>query len=75
VTHTHKNKVPQELYTQADSRNAERFITPELKEIWRKILHAEEKILSLETRLFNELRQLIAEHASTIQTDAYEIAT
>ena len=75
VTHTHKNKVPQNYIRKQTLVNAERFITPELKEYEEKILHAEEKILSLETRLFNELRQLIAEHASTIQTDAYEIAT
>jgi DNA mismatch repair protein MutS len=75
VTHTHKDKVPQNYIRKQTLVNAERFITPELKEYEEKILHAEENILSLETRLFNELRQLIAEHASTIQTDAYEIAT
>jgi DNA mismatch repair protein MutS len=75
VTHTHKDKVPQNYIRKQTLVNAERFITPELKEYEEKILHAEEKILSLETRLFNELRQLIADHASTIQTNAYEIAT
>ena len=68
VTHTHKDKVPQNYIRKQTLVNAERFITPELKEY-------EEKILSLESRLFNELRQLIADHASTIQTNAYEIAT
>ena len=75
VTHTHKDKVPQNYIRKQTLVNAERFITPELKEYEEKILHAEEKILSLESRLFNELRQLIADHASTIQTNAYEIAT
>jgi DNA mismatch repair protein MutS len=67
--------VPQNYIRKQTLVNAERFITPELKEYEEKILHAEERILALETRLFNELRQLIAEHASTIQTDGYELAT
>ena len=75
ITNTHKEKVPGNYIRKQTLTNAERFVTPELKEYEEKILHAEEKILALETRLFNELRQMIAEHAGTIQTDAFSIAT
>ncbi len=74
VTNTHKDKVPENYIRKQTLTNAERFITPELKEYEEKILHAEEKILALETRLFNELRQMIAEHASSIQANAQAIA-
>ena len=75
VTNTHRDKVPDNYIRKQTLTNAERFVTPELKEYEEKILHAEEKILALETRLFNELRQMIAEHAATIQTNAYAMAT
>jgi DNA mismatch repair protein MutS len=75
VTNTHRDKVPDNYIRKQTLANAERFVTPELKEYEEKILHAEERILALETCLFNELRQMIAEHAGTIQTNAYAIAT
>jgi DNA mismatch repair protein MutS len=75
VTNTHREKVPDNYIRKQTLSNAERFVTPELKEYEEKILHAEEKILALETRLFNELRLMIAEHAETIQTNAYTLAT
>lgn len=75
VTNTHKEKVPQDYIRKQTLTNAERFITPELKEYEDKILHAEEKILALETQLFNELRQAVAEHSAVIQQDAQMIAT
>ncbi len=74
VTHTHKDKVPANYIRKQTLTNAERFVTPELKEYEEKILHAEEKILTLETRLFNELRQIIAEYISAIQANAHAIA-
>jgi DNA mismatch repair protein MutS len=74
VTHTHKDKVPENYFRKQTLTNAERFVTPELKEYEEKILHAEEKILALETQLFNELRQLIAGHIGTIQANAQSIA-
>ena len=52
VTHTHRDKVPSEWIRKQTLVNAERYITPELKEYEEKILGAEEKILALETRLF-----------------------
>ncbi len=75
VTHTHKDKVPANYIRKQTLTNAERFITPELKEYEEKILHAEEKILTLETQLFNDLRQVIASQAAAIQQNAHIIAT
>ncbi len=74
ITKTHKDKVPPNYVRKQTIATGERFITPELKEYEDKILHAEEKILALETKLFNELRLTIAEHATTIQTNAQMIA-
>jgi DNA mismatch repair protein MutS len=54
--------------------NAERYITPELKEYEEKILHAEERILALETRLYNDVRLRVAEQAEAIQMNARLIA-
>ena len=50
--------------------NAERYITPELKEYEEKILGAQEKIAVIETRLFNELVGQLAEYIPAIQLDA-----
>lgn len=75
VTNTHRDKVPDNYIRKQTLANAERFVTPELKEYEEKILHAEEKIFALETRLFHELRQMVAEHAGAIQTNAYALAT
>ncbi len=74
VTNTHKDKVPSNYIRKQTLTNAERFITPELKEYEEKILHAEEKMLALETQLFNDLRTLVAAHAAAIQENAYAIA-
>ncbi len=74
ITNAHKDKVPANYIRKQTLTNAERFITPELKEYEEKILHAEEKIVTLETRLFNELRQMITEYIDAIQTNAHAIA-
>lgn len=74
ITKTHKDKVPENYIRKQTIATGERFITPELKEYEDKILHAEEKILALETQLFNDLRMEIAGHAATIQTNAQMIA-
>ena len=52
VTHSHKDKVPSEWIRKQTLVNAERYITPELKEYEEQILGAEEKIFSLETKLY-----------------------
>jgi len=75
VTHTHKDKIPDDYIRKQTMVNAERFITPGLKEYEEKILHAEEKTLALETQLFSELRMSIAEKAGIIQENARLIAT
>ncbi len=56
VTKAHQAKVPARYLRKQTLTNAERYITPELKELENKILGAEDKILRLEARLFEELR-------------------
>lgn len=74
VRNTHKEKVPAEWIRKQTLVNAERYITQELKEYEEKILGAEDKILSLETRLFNELILALAEYTPAIQINANLIA-
>jgi DNA mismatch repair protein MutS len=74
VTHTHKDKVPAEWVRKQTLVNAERYITEELKEYEEKILGAEEKILALETTLFNQLVRAVADYIQPIQLDASLIA-
>ncbi len=74
VTHTHKDKVPAEWTRKQTLTNAERYITEELKIYEEKILGAEEKILALETNLFNDLVQAIIEYIQPIQLNASLIA-
>ena len=74
VTNTHREKVPENYIRKQTLANAERYITPELKEYEEKILHAEERILALESGLFNDLRQRIAAQADAIQADARLLA-
>ncbi|MDB5120864.1 MAG: mismatch repair protein MutS [Sphingobacteriales bacterium] len=70
VTHTHKDKVPAEWLRKQTLVNAERYITPELKEYEEQILGAEEKIFALETKLYNELVFALAEYIKPIQLNA-----
>ncbi|MUP37114.1 DNA mismatch repair protein MutS [Labilibaculum sp. A4] len=74
VRNTHKDKVPEEWIRKQTLVSAERYITQELKDYEEKILGAEEKILALETRLYNELVLGIADYISTIQLNAAMIA-
>ncbi|MFD1628271.1 DNA mismatch repair protein MutS [Pseudopedobacter beijingensis] len=74
VSNTHKDKVPAEWIRKQTLVNAERYITPELKEYEDQILGAEEKIHALETRLFNDLLASIAEFIRPIQLNATLIA-
>ena len=70
VRNTYKDLVPDTWIRKQTLVNAERYITPELKEYEEKILGAEDKILSLETRLFGELAQSIIKYVSAIQNNA-----
>ncbi|RKY83912.1 DNA mismatch repair protein MutS, partial [candidate division KSB1 bacterium] len=74
VTKPHLAKVPQDFIRKQTLVNAERFITPELKEYEEKILGAEEKMASLEYELFDEVRQFVVSHAEAIQKNAHLIA-
>ncbi len=70
VTNTHKNKVPDTWTRKQTLANCERYITEELKEYEEKILGAEEKILALETELYNELVIALFDYIKPIQLNA-----
>jgi len=74
VRNAHKDKVPQEWIRKQTLVNAERYITQELKEYEEKILGAEDKILVIETRLYNELVLSLSEYIPAIQINANQIA-
>lgn len=74
VRNTYKEAVPQEWIRKQTLANAERYITQELKEYEEKIMGADEKILALESRLFNELVTDMAEFVPQIQINANIIA-
>lgn len=74
VTHTHKDKVPADWIRKQTLANAERYITPELKEYEEKILGAEEKILAYEQEIYQELLAAIEPYIADIQVNAQVIA-
>ena len=74
VTNTHKDKVPPEWIRKQTLANAERYITEELKEYEQKILGAEERIASIEQRLYAELVAAVSEYVEPIQQDATLVA-
>lgn len=74
VTKAHKDKAPESWIRKQTLVNAERYITPELKEYEEKILGAEDRILEIETNLYNELVAEAASYIRTLQNDARVIA-
>jgi DNA mismatch repair protein MutS len=74
VTHAHKNKVPADWMRKQTLTNAERYITPELKEYEEQITGAEEKILALELELYEALLAFIQEGLKPIQTNGHLLA-
>ena len=74
VYNTHSDKVPDHWTRRQTLTNAERYITPELKEYEDKILGAEERILALEAQLFAQLTAAVAEMVQPIQYDAQVVA-
>ena len=74
VRNAHKDKVPSGWIRKQTLAQAERYITHELKEYEEKILGAEDRILSLESRLYAELVQAVAEYIPSIQLDAVQVA-
>ncbi len=75
VTHTHKDKVPETWIRKQTLVNAERYVTPELKEYEEKILGAQSKIEVLETQLFQELLQFVNQFIQPLQQTAKVIAS
>ncbi|HIP48844.1 MAG TPA: DNA mismatch repair protein MutS [Lutibacter sp.] len=74
VRNTHKDKVPEEWTRKQTLVNAERYITPELKEYEAKILGAEEKIAHLEQQIFSDLVSFTVDYIQPVQTNAQIIA-
>jgi len=74
VTNAHKDKVPDHFIRKQTLVNAERYITPELKEIEEKILSAEDKSKALEADLFEQVREHLAQFADGIQRIATVIS-
>jgi DNA mismatch repair protein MutS len=74
VRNTHKDKVPEDWIRKQTLVNAERYITEELKEYESKILGAEEKMLSIELQLFQELIVGMADYIHPIQYNALIVA-
>lgn len=74
VRNTYKDNVPNEWIRKQTLVNAERYITQELKEYEEKILGAEEKIQSLESRIYSELITAIVDYIPSIQMDAAHLA-
>lgn len=74
VTNTHKNKVPPEWIRKQTLVNAERYVTAELKDYEEKIIGAEEKILQLELKLFEQLVAQLQDYIPTVQLNAAVVA-
>lgn len=75
VTNSFKDMVPDDYTRKQTLTNAERYITPELKELEDVILGAEEKLFTLEYDLFSEIRERIAQEVLRIQNTAKSVAT
>ncbi|NNC83654.1 MAG: DNA mismatch repair protein MutS [Flavobacteriales bacterium] len=74
VRNTHKDKVPEEWIRKQTLTQAERYITPELKEYEEKILNAESRIGALEQELYTELVRSVSDQIKPIQHNAFVIA-
>ncbi|MDZ7289605.1 MAG: DNA mismatch repair protein MutS [candidate division KSB1 bacterium] len=74
VTNPNLAKVPTHYIRKQTLANAERFITPELKEYEEQVLQAEEKMVAMEYELFDRLRQKVAGQATALQENARWIA-
>ncbi|MBC8032504.1 MAG: DNA mismatch repair protein MutS [Chitinophagaceae bacterium] len=74
VTNTHKNKVPETWMRKQTLANAERYITPELKEYEEKITGAEDKILLLEMEIYEKLLNELQDYLAPLQTNGNILA-
>ena len=75
VTYKHRDKVPEEFIRKQTLKNAERYITPELKEYEEKVLSADTQANDLEMQLFDGLRELVRAQTSRLKSNAEIIAT
>ncbi len=75
VSKSFKDKVPYEYERRQTLANAERYVTEELKELESKLLSCEERALSLENRLFNEIKEFLAQQIPQLKETADAIAT
>ncbi len=75
VTKTHAAKVPPDYERKQTLKNAERYVTPELKEYERKVLEAEQRAIELEKVLFEELRAAALQHVGQLMSTARAVAT
>ncbi len=74
VTHAHKSKVPDTWIRKQTLVNAERYITPELKEYEEKIVGAEDKILQIELQLFEQLLAALQDYIAPMQVNGHVLA-
>ena len=74
VTNLHKSKVPAEWIRKQTLTNAERYITPELKEYEEKITGAEEKILQIEFQIFEKLLHELQDYITPMQVNGHVMA-
>ncbi len=74
ATHTHREKIPANYTRKQTLKNAERYVTPELKEYEEKVLAAEDKLKQLEQELFLQLREMVAAAAARLQATADALA-
>ena len=75
VTNLHKTKVPESWIRKQTLANAERYITPELKVYEEKIIGAEDKIIEIEQRLFQELLNELQDYIAPMQVNGNVLAT
>ena len=74
VRNTHKDKVPADWTRKQTMTNAERYVTPELKEYEEKILGADQRIATIEAELYTALLAELNAHLGTVQSDAARLA-
>ena len=74
VTNSHKNNVPEEYIRKQTLKNCERYITPALKEYENKVLHARERAIDLEYKIFTSLRDEVGNEIPLLQQAAEALA-
>ncbi len=74
VTNAHRDRVPENYMRKQTLKNAERYITPELKEWESKVLSAADRAVELEQELFHQVRREVGSHAARLQRTAGAVA-